>query len=174
MEQSRKRNNYWKGILLVANFTYLLIYNNIWIADNILTLQNQATTIPILKKQRSLKPYQSCKKELLSYISNTKIPYADLKRIINKFILKKWQNSWDDQTQNKLHIIHNWLTCFRRNRKELILSRPSPICSTCKVTLTIKHILINCDRFRQIHPKYYQSSTLKDLIHFHHYLFETL
>ena len=32
---------------------YLLdIYNNIWISGNILTLQKQATTIPILKKQK--------------------------------------------------------------------------------------------------------------------------
>ena len=37
------------------------------------------------------------------HISNTKIPCTDLKPLINKFILKKWQKSWDDQTQNKLH-----------------------------------------------------------------------
>ena len=32
-----------------------------------------------------------------------------------------------------------------------------------KVPLTVKHILINCDKFRQIRPKYYQTSNLKDL-----------
>ena len=41
----------------------------------------------------------------LIFISNTKIPYTDLKLLINKFIIKKWQKSWDDQTQNKLHHI---------------------------------------------------------------------
>ena len=124
------------------------------------------------------------KKALLADISNSKIPY-DLKPIINKLILKKWQKSCDDQTQNKLHhiqdIIGEWLVGYRRNRNEVvILSRfyighphithshllkrkTPPICSTCKVPLTVKHILINCDRFRQIHLKYYQTSNLKDL-----------
>ena len=50
-------------------------------------------------------------KALQTHISNTKIPYTDLK-LLNKFILKKWQKSWDYQTQNKLHHIqdnHRWM-----------------------------------------------------------------
>ena len=43
------------------------------------------------------------KKALQTHISNTKIPYTNLKPLINKFILKKWQQFWDDQTQNKLY-----------------------------------------------------------------------
>ena len=46
------------------------------------------------------KPLQTC----ISYI---KIPFTDLKPLINKFILKKWPKSWDDQTQNKLHHIQD-------------------------------------------------------------------
>ena len=42
-------------------------------------------------------------------ISNTKIPYTDLKPL-NKFILKKWQKSWDDQTQNNLHHIQDTIS----------------------------------------------------------------
>ena len=38
-----------------------------------------------------------------------------------------------------------------------------PVCLTCKLPLTVKHILINFDRFRQIHPKYYQTNNLKNL-----------
>ena len=48
---------------------------------------------------------KAAKKALQTRISNTKIPYTNLKPLINKFILKKWQKSWDDQTQNKLHHI---------------------------------------------------------------------
>ena len=33
------------------------------------------------------------KKAFLADISNTKIPYTDLKPIINKFIFKKWQKN---------------------------------------------------------------------------------
>ena len=40
------------------------------------------------------------KKALQTHTSNSKIPYTDLKPLINKFILKKWQKSWDDQIQN--------------------------------------------------------------------------
>ena len=42
---------------------------------------------------------RAAKKALRTCISNTKIPYTDLKPLINKFIIKKWQKSWDDQTQ---------------------------------------------------------------------------
>ena len=113
---------------------------------------------------------QSCKKALQTHISNTKIPYTDFKPLINKFIIKKWQKSWDDQTQNKLHHIQDtigeWPAGYRRNRKEeVIISRlrightyithshllkgeDSSVCLTYKVPLAVKHILINCDRFR--------------------------
>ena len=92
------------------------------------------------------------------------------------------QKSWDYQTQNKLHHIQDtiseWPAGYRRNRKEVIISRlyightqithshllkgeDSPVYPTCKVPLTVKHILINCDRFRQICPKHYQTNNLK-------------
>ena len=103
---------------------------------------------------------KAAKKALQTRISNTKIPYTDLKPLINKFIHKKWQKSLVDQTQNKLHHIQDtigeWPAGYRRNRKEVIISRlrighthithwhlqkgeDSPICSTCKVPLTVKH-----------------------------------
>ena len=89
----------------------------------------------------------------------------------------------DDQTQNKLqHIqdtIGEWSAGYRRNRKviisrlcighthithsHLLKGEDPPVCPTCKVPLTVKHILINCDRFRHICPKHYQTSNLKDL-----------
>ena len=50
---------------------------------------------------------RAAKKALQTCISNTKIPYTDLKPLINKFIIKKWLKSWDDQTQNKLHHIQD-------------------------------------------------------------------
>ena len=128
---------------------------------------------------------RAVKKALQTRISNTKIPYTDLKPLINKFIIKKWQKSWDDQIQNKLHHIQDtigeWPARYRRNRKEeVIISRlcighthithshllkgeDSPVCLTCKVPLTVKHILINCDRFRRIRPKHYQTNNLKNL-----------
>ena len=61
---------------------------------------------------------KAAKKAPQTHISNTKIPYTNLKPLINKFILKKWQKSWDDQTQNKLHYIQDtigeWRVGYRR------------------------------------------------------------
>ena len=50
------------------------------------------------------------------------------KSLLKKFILKKWQKSWDDQIQNKLNHIQDtigeWPAGYRRNRKEeVIISR---------------------------------------------------
>ena len=127
---------------------------------------------------------KATKKSLQAHISNPKILYTNLKPFINKFIFKKWQKSWNDQTQNKLHHIQDtigeWPVGYRRNRKEVIIPRlcighthithshllkgeDSPVCLTCKVSLTVKHILINCDRLRQICPKHYQTNNLKDV-----------
>ena len=50
---------------------------------------------------------KAAKKALQTHISNRKSPYTNLKPLINKFILKKWQKSWNDQTQNKLHHIQD-------------------------------------------------------------------
>ena len=89
-----------------------------------------------------------------------------------------WSNT------EKLHHIQDtigeWLAGYRRNRKEVIISRlrighthithshllkgeDSPVCLTCKVPLTVKHILINCDKFRWIRPKHYQTNNLKNI-----------
>ena len=76
--------------------------------------------------------------------------------------------------------IGEWPAGYRRNRKEVTISwlrightyithshllkgEDSPVCLTCKVPLTVKHILINCDRFRWICPKHYQTNNLKNL-----------
>ena len=124
------------------------------------------------------------KKALQTHISNTKIPYTDLKPLINKFILKKWQNSWDDQTQNKLHHIQDtigeWPAGFRRTRKEeVIISRlhighthithsdllkgKNPHPQYAQHANIVKRILINCERFRNFHLKHYQTNNLKNL-----------
>ena len=115
------------------------------------------------------------KAALLADISNIKIPHTDLKPIINKFILKKWQKSWDNQTQNNLHHIQDMIckrpTGYRRDRK-VILSRlqighthithshlfkkkkksSTLICSMYKVFLTVNWIILNCDSFKLTHP----------------------
>jgi hypothetical protein len=40
-------------------------------------------------------------------VSNCSIPYPDIKPFIVKYILKRWQDSWDQQIHSKLHEIHS-------------------------------------------------------------------
>jgi hypothetical protein len=40
-------------------------------------------------------------------ISNCSIPYTDFKPFIMKYILKRWQDSWNQQIHDKLHEIHS-------------------------------------------------------------------
>ena len=50
---------------------------------------------------------QEAKDVLDKPISNSSIPYSDLKPFIMKYILKCWQDSWDQQIHSKLHEIHS-------------------------------------------------------------------
>ena len=60
-------------------------------------------------------------------ISNFKLPCTDLKPFINRYILSKWQMSWDGATFNKLHEIRPVLgknTIYRSlRREEVVLTR---------------------------------------------------
>ena len=68
-------------------------------------------------------------KEALSLdITNSLVPYTDLKPSINSFILGKWQERWSSCHENKLLKIKptlgEWTPAFRNSRREeVILSR---------------------------------------------------
>jgi hypothetical protein len=49
---------------------------------------------------------QESKDALDNPISNCSIPCTDFKPSIMNYILKRWQDSWDQQIHNKLHEIH--------------------------------------------------------------------
>jgi hypothetical protein len=56
-------------------------------------------------------------------VSNCSIPYTDIKPFIVKYILKRRQDSWDQQMHNKLHEMHSLVgknpCSYGQNRKEL-------------------------------------------------------
>jgi hypothetical protein len=45
-------------------------------------------------------------------VSNCYIPYTDIKPFIVKYILKRWQDSWDQQIHNKLDEMHSQFQQF--------------------------------------------------------------
>jgi hypothetical protein len=64
-------------------------------------------------------------------ISNCSIPYSYFKAFIMKYILKRWQVSWDQQIHNKLHEIHSLvgkIPCsYGPNQKEQVVLTRCPI-----------------------------------------------
>ena len=93
-------------------------------------------------------------------ISNLKLPCTGFKPFINRYILSKWQMSWDRATFNKLHEIKPVLgknTIYRSIRREKVVLTPlrightrlthsnllkredQPLCISCNKTFTVKH-----------------------------------
>ena len=125
------------------------------------------------------------KESLKLDISAFKIPFDNFKPSINKYILSKWQTSWDADVFNKLHaikpIIKNDLSVFRNlRREEVVLARirightrlthsyllnreEQPFCIGCNQFQTVKHILIDCVDFSQTRNLYFQVNDMAQL-----------
>ena len=128
------------------------------------------------------------KASLYLKISNFKLPCTDFKPFINRYILSKWQLSWDRATFNKLHEIKPVLgknTIYRSlRREEVVLTRlrightrlthsyllkreDQPFCISCNEPFTVKHFLINCIEFSHMRRQFFQTNDLR-------YLFENV
>ena len=113
-------------------------------------------------------------------ISNFKLPRTDFKTFINRYILSKWQLSWDRATFNKLHVIKTFIgknTIYRSlRREEVVLTRlrightrlthtyllkreDQPFCIRCNEPFTVKHFLIDCIEFSQVRRQFFQTNT---------------
>ena len=97
-------------------------------------------------------------------IKNVYIPYSDIKPIIKQTVLKRWQQTWDEQRQNKLHMIKptlkKWESSSQKRRKDevalcrlrighcnfthihLMTKQLPPQC--CGETQTTMHALVEC------------------------------
>jgi hypothetical protein len=68
---------------------------------------------------------QKAKDVLEKPIFNCYISHTDLKPFIVKYILKRWQDSWDQHIHNKLHEIHslvgNTPCSYGQHRKEQVV-----------------------------------------------------
>ena len=109
--------------------------------------------------------------------SNRKIPFQDCIAIIKPLITSLWQQSWDNQINNKLHEIKPKLgitkSATRKSRKEeTVLARLrlghtrlthsylmngsfAPRCKFCRNELSIKHLIIRCRSIVHIRQKYF-------------------
>ena len=95
-------------------------------------------------------------------VSNCPIPYTYFKPLIMKYILIRWQGSWDQRIYNKLHEIHFLVgktpRSYGQNRKEqVVLTRCRIDYSRlthsyllnneerlCNSNYSLKHVLVDC------------------------------
>ena len=115
----------------------------------------------------------------LSNYQIKKVPHSDMRRTIKSYILQKWQERWSSPllTNNKKYkeirdSIEIWHSAFNSSRKtEIVLTRlrightrlthqfileggDPPVCDDCAITLSVKHILVECPKFSCQRRKY--------------------
>ena len=119
------------------------------------------------------------------------VPFRDFKSVIHSYCMTKWQTRWSSlDTNAKLRSIHptvgKWSSCNPTCRRDGIIltrlrighthathsflmkseeERQVPSCATCRVVLSIKHILVECPNFspqRRLHTL--QGRSLSELL----------
>jgi len=118
----------------------------------------------------------AAKTAVLPPMSKLTVPHSHYKPFIRSYALKQWQQSWDSETQKKLHAIEptvNVINFFRLPRRdEIIIHRlrightylthghllrgeTPPRCSTCQIELTVEHILLHCVFFTNARDNFF-------------------
>jgi hypothetical protein len=127
---------------------------------------------------------QAAKNALYDPVANRSIPNIDFKPVIMKYILKRWQDSWDKQTHNELNEIHSLIGktpySYGQNRKEQVVftrcrighsrlthsyrlnNEERPECIPCNSRYT--HVLLDCVDVADIRQTFYNVNNLCDTI----------
>ena len=127
----------------------------------------------------------AAKESLNMNITESQVPFTDIKPFINRLILDKWQARWSTCIDNKLFRIKptlgEWRPGFRNSRKEeVILSRlrightyfshsfilhreDRPECIACQEGYSVKHVLIDCTDLSLIRQRFYTVHDMKTL-----------
>ncbi|XP_035212104.1 uncharacterized protein LOC118186157 [Stegodyphus dumicola] len=113
-------------------------------------------------------------------LCNQHVPLTDIKKVVKRKILEKWQLLWDAQVLNKLQsvkpLIEYW-DSLRNRREEVMLTRLridhsrvpysyllkteiEIVCSFCGSILTVRHFLVDCVYFNSPRLKYFNGSEL--------------
>jgi len=119
-------------------------------------------------------------------VTNIKLPSCELIPYVSKFCLAEWRDIWNCCEGNKLHhsiystigtathsknischdsVIMNRLRIghCRLTHSFLLSGDDLPTCNSCRLSLTVKHILLDCLCLWDIREKYFTASSLKEL-----------
>ena len=116
--------------------------------------------------------------------SSSMVPYTDFKPVVGAYVNKLWQNTWNSESNNKLHAIQPTIKLFNpgrlSRRDEVLIHRlcvghtylthsyllhkdNPPECEHCKLPLTVEHILIHCLYHATVRQKFYNIASLEEL-----------
>ena len=112
--------------------------------------------------------------------------YKDIKSYFNKILNENWNQKWNSVQRNKLRVIkpniYPWETATQKSRRdEVVLCRlrightrlthgylmakeDPPQCEMCNTNITIKHLLLSCQKYTNLRLKYFGSSPKLEII----------
>ena len=128
---------------------------------------------------------KAAKSALNEDILPLKVPHTDYRCLINSYIKSSWQQSWNDDTYNKLRVVKPVLgelhpTVGVTRHEEVVITRlrightrlthsyllnreAAPECVPCFADLTVAHLILHCVDVAPIRDKYFKVTTMKDL-----------
>jgi hypothetical protein len=109
----------------------------------------------------------------LGTFTSTLVPYEDLKSTLRKVVMEEWEEIWRNLDRNKLRevksVVSAWPSSVRRSRREEVAitrlrighcplthsflfteERIPPRCDDCDCSLSVRHILMECDKYQRI------------------------
>jgi ribonuclease HI len=106
------------------------------------------------------------------------LPLCDAKNYAKQLVHEIWQKSWNLSCANKLHSVkpevqvwpsHTSRKCdvvltrlrighTRYTHCYLLLGEPAPLCQSCKVLMTVRHILVECPNFNNHRSLHFKSN----------------
>ena len=126
----------------------------------------------------------TAKSALSLRMSNVQVPHTDFKPLVSNYTHRRWQSSWNSETDNKLRKIQPTIkpVIFRHlpRRDEIIIHRlrvghthlthsyrlrkeNPPECEFCHQPLTVEHILISCANYATDRQNHYKVNSIEDL-----------
>ena len=128
---------------------------------------------------------QQAKPSLSLEPTSFKLPFSYFKPSINRYILDKWQTSWNNSIGNKLRdikpTIAEYQSVVRNIRKEkvdlvrlrlghtrvthsyLLQGEEQPQCVGCDAPFTVRHFRLDCGDFAQVRNNCFHVDEMKQL-----------